>query len=337
MSLQFSAFDLASKPLSLADPSVAAALDYKARGWDPVPVEPRAKKPIGYDWANQPFNPARFRANNVGIVLGRRSGWLVDVDIDCPEALELADLYLPPTGAEFGRASKPRSHRLYYSEGATAQRFDDLFAAADPAWDRAKTMLVELRSDGAGGGRNQTVMPPSVHLEQVRWDSDGEPARISAVRLRANVAWLAAGALILRHVDRPWGTNFARNPSLLMANWVWGGWPDIGTLIYRWLGRADPLRGGAGMPLDDMTPEQLVAATENAFGRDLWVKFGLAVFDARGEAGEALFYEFSRRGIKHHHMKTVKRTWRSIVKSPPRAVTWRSLRWFAENFPRTSI
>ena len=49
---------------------------------------------------------------NVNIATGGDS-LIVDVDLDCPEALELADAFLNPTGMEFGRESTPRSHRLY--------------------------------------------------------------------------------------------------------------------------------------------------------------------------------------------------------------------------------
>ena len=37
---------------------------------------------------------------------------VVDIDLDCPEALLLADYFIPSTKLEFGRASTPRSHRL---------------------------------------------------------------------------------------------------------------------------------------------------------------------------------------------------------------------------------
>ena len=43
----------------------------------------------------------------------RPSGWLIDVDLDHPLAVELADEFLPPTASVFGRVGKPRSHRLY--------------------------------------------------------------------------------------------------------------------------------------------------------------------------------------------------------------------------------
>ena len=38
---------------------------------------------------------------------------VADIDLDCPEVLELADNFLIPAGIEFGRESTPRSHRLY--------------------------------------------------------------------------------------------------------------------------------------------------------------------------------------------------------------------------------
>ena len=43
---------------------------------------------------------------NVNIATGGDS-LVVDVDLDCPEALLLADAFLNPTGMEFGRESTP--------------------------------------------------------------------------------------------------------------------------------------------------------------------------------------------------------------------------------------
>ena len=81
---------------------------------------------------------------------GEPSGDLVDVDLDCPEALELAPFFLPGTGCSFGREGKPRSHLLFTSAiPSTVQH-------SDPEAD--KDMLVELRSTGG-----QTVFPGSVH------------------------------------------------------------------------------------------------------------------------------------------------------------------------------
>ena len=88
--------------------------EYRRRGWALVPIPPREKAPRVKDWQSRIFEPADFVAgDNSGVILGRRSGELVDIDLGCAEALALADTYLPATHAEFGRASKLRPHRLY--------------------------------------------------------------------------------------------------------------------------------------------------------------------------------------------------------------------------------
>jgi hypothetical protein len=83
---------------------------------------PRGEKvPLG-KWREVALSAAEVQRHveaggNLAIRVGRASGSLVDADLDCREAMELAPLYLPPTGAIFGRASKLYSHRLYRSPG----------------------------------------------------------------------------------------------------------------------------------------------------------------------------------------------------------------------------
>lgn len=163
------------------------AKEYLFRGWKPVPVPYREKRPVVLDWPNRDFRPEDFTTpSNIGVKLGEPSGWLVDVDLDSLEAVKLADAFLPVTAAVFGHKSKPRSHWLYYSEGAKTERFQDVDG----------TMLVELRSTGG-----QTVFPPSVHPsgELIDWAKDGEPARVPYPVLRQAVARLAAAALLARY------------------------------------------------------------------------------------------------------------------------------------------
>ena len=175
------------------------ARDYQFRGWALVPVPARSKRPTVKDWPNYQFGIADLDPEgNVALRLGQRSGNLVDIDLDCREALELADLYLPPTGAEFGRASKPRSHRLYISAGATFEVFHD------PLTDKKNTLL-ELRADGRDGGAHITLAPPSIaDGERREWHGETvEPAKVDARALRQRVAWLAVGCLVMRWGARP--------------------------------------------------------------------------------------------------------------------------------------
>ena len=101
----------------MPDP-LQVAQDYIKRGWNPVPVSRQTKKPIGSGWQKRVLTaataPRHFNgaAVNVGVQLGPNSHNLNDIDLDCPEAVQIGGLLLPATNATFGRKSKPRSHLL---------------------------------------------------------------------------------------------------------------------------------------------------------------------------------------------------------------------------------
>jgi hypothetical protein len=101
---------------------------YIDRGWAPIPVAHRAKRPVGAGWTTLKLRredvPAHFGAGpmNIGILLGGPSNDLVDVDVDDMSAVKIAKLLLPDTESIFGRASKPRSHWLYYAQTCRAQK-----------------------------------------------------------------------------------------------------------------------------------------------------------------------------------------------------------------------
>lgn len=149
------------------------ACTYIHRGWAPIPIPHGTKGPTIPGWqelrldeaaAAQHFNGEQ---QNIGILTGPASHGLVDVDLDCAEAVALADGYLPRTRAIFGRPSKRRSHRLYRLTGEPAVRCEKYVDPAD------QEVLLELRGD-----RHQTMAPPSVHPsgEAVAWDVDDAPA-----------------------------------------------------------------------------------------------------------------------------------------------------------------
>ncbi len=115
----------------------------------------------------------------------------MDVDLDCPEAMELADDYLPPTLAVTGRPSAQRSHRWYYSEVPATKQYRD---------PEAGDMIVELRSNGG-----QTLVGPSRHDETGEpYDAlDGEPARVPAAHLHKCVKALHEEVVRRRHGTLP--------------------------------------------------------------------------------------------------------------------------------------
>src|SRR5437868_5977536 len=77
------------------------AHEYLDRGFAPVPVKFKGKACTVRDWPNFRLNhdevEEQFRPPcNIGVVLGQRSDGLVDIDLDCEEAIALAPHILHP-------------------------------------------------------------------------------------------------------------------------------------------------------------------------------------------------------------------------------------------------
>lgn len=182
---------------------LTAAHDYTNRGFFCVPIPHGEKGPRLKGWQNLRLTTEQlgteFMPNsNVGVILGEASGWLIDVDLDCEEAVTLAEQYLPPTGMITGRDGRPRSHWWYVCEGAETVRLKEQSTGAT---------IVELRSSGL-----QTVVGPSVHPDGGRYDVlSGEPARVPYPMLRACVDALHAAALKERGNDE--SANSGATPS----------------------------------------------------------------------------------------------------------------------------
>lgn len=180
-----------------------AAWRYVEMGWQVVPIPLREKRPVLKDWPNLRLTPFdlddAFRGpSNIGIILGAPSGGLVDVDLDCMEAVELAPFVLPSTWT-YGRASKPRSHWLYMVAGGMEPR-----RYQDPLASSPVTML-ERRSTMESGRGLQSVVPPSTHPsgEAVQWSDDADgtncPRTMAADELAERVERLAVATLYARH------------------------------------------------------------------------------------------------------------------------------------------
>jgi hypothetical protein len=200
------------------EPCPAAEL-YLRQRLAPIPVAPRSKDPGYPDWQHLRLTldslATHFPAGeerNVGVLNGEPSGNVLDVDLDCPEALRAAPLLLPPTGWVFGRLSAPRSHFIYQADAP-------LDAAQQEYRDLDGTMPVELR--GTGG---LTVYPPSVHPggERIVWDQFTEPGSVALADLERAVGEVATAALLARHMPRK-GTRqdvyLALSGGLSRAGW----------------------------------------------------------------------------------------------------------------------
>lgn len=166
--------------------ALSAAQAYTARGWSVIPVPYRSKDPGFKGWPQLRLRDCdlitRFNGGpqNIGVLLGEPSKWLIDIDLDHPRCRELADTRLPATPAIFGRPGKPRSHRLYrINKPMRTRQFKSKSAGT----------LVEFRSTGG-----QTIFPPSTHEsgEPITWEIEGaEPAEVDGDELFAAVEALA--------------------------------------------------------------------------------------------------------------------------------------------------
>ena len=205
-----------------------------AAGWDLVPIRPGEKRPTEEGWPDRHYTVEDLSAGKFGVKLGVASHDVADVDLDCEQALVLADLCLPPT-VTYGRRSTPRSHRLYRAPGAFTRLF---------GYDGT---LVELRAQSSTGRSGaQSVPPPNIHDggEPYEWDEDDgrdaivlpdAAAEIDAADLLERVIRLAIGCVVMIEV----GEAEARR--VIGSG---GTWPRLSAnaaaRICGWLDVADP-------------------------------------------------------------------------------------------------
>jgi hypothetical protein len=185
------------------------------KGWMVVPVPPNEKAPKTKGWQNLHIKESEINEyisddSNIGLLTGQPSDGLSDVDLDCSEAIELANAFLPYTGRVHGRKSKPKSHYWYVANPIPApEKFCDIDG----------TCLLELRSTG-----QQTIVPPSIHPsgELIEWERRKHPAKVDGTELRIAVARHAAATVFARH----WPSQGSRSAvalalagTLLRAGW----------------------------------------------------------------------------------------------------------------------
>jgi hypothetical protein len=197
--------------------ALQAARKYTLRGWHVIPIDLGSKKPSMKDWQRLRLEIGELddhfdEPKNVGVLLGKPSRHLIDVDLDCSEAIELAEHFLPRTKRIHGRKSKMASHYWYYAKFRKGiEKFNDINGTA---------CLLEVRGQG-----HQTLVPPSIHPdgERLRWESTGRAKRISTNKLLRAARKLASAVILARH----WPTQGSRNETalalagvLLRADWT---------------------------------------------------------------------------------------------------------------------
>lgn len=301
--------------------AIEFARHYVARGWRVVAIPPGSKAPVDPGWPNRVIAAADLprlfgHGENVGIILGAPSGDLVDVDLDCEEAVLLADRYLPATDAMFGRPSKPLSHRFYVSEGCRYASF------ADPI---DGTTILELRC----GKAHQTIVPPSIAGgEKRRWDSRIDPLQIPGHSLHLAATSLAIACLVARHID----PGVACIPDRELPGLLAGADPRLAGQVRRWLGK--PAAAAQWATRHVRRPSSLgdiVADIPNAgLGWNEWNVIGMAIWASSRGSGEGfqVFHEFSSRSPKYRPNAVAER-WRNYHRHPPNRLSVGTLLYLA--------
>jgi hypothetical protein len=299
---------------------------YRELGWDLKTIAAGEKRSRLKGWPDLKTDHSDLahhldHGGNVAFRTGRSSSNTVDVDLDCAEALALKDIYLLPTGAKFGRVSKPISHWLYLAPGA-------IFASyADPL---DGSMLIELRADGRDGGAHATLIPPSVANDERReWHGDViEPAAVDAAVLARRVAWLAIGCLVMRHISE----HAARRPDYDLPDLLWGADPKLGRAAYHWFAQLSPdekppdLKPRRDLSTTELRLEEIVAAISNDFEWHGWNRIGMAIYAASdgSQQGFVVFDDFSSRSAKYRPYAVLER-WNNYRRSPPQRISFGTL------------
>lgn len=180
-----------------------AATYYISRGWQVVPLAPGKKNPVDDGWLKLVFTPDDFNPDDgIGI---RSVNGIVVVDVDAPEAVQVADNFLPETGVVWGRRGKPRAKRVYASVFPKSVSLKDQENNAE---------LVAIHSN------HQDVAPPSLwrkieeetgkvlDTQTLEWSGDiGVVATVEGVALMRAVRLLCTVAVISRYYAPPGGRH----------------------------------------------------------------------------------------------------------------------------------
>lgn len=242
-----------------------AAAEYIERGFSIVPVPYGTKAPVIKKWESVEFITGDFKdGDNIGM---KPSNGLVDIDLDCHEAAEIAPHFLPPTYMVGGRKSNPLSHYWFCSYEATNKKYKD----------EDNKMLLERRATGY-----QTVVYPSVHPsgEQYTWNGEewpGEALEVDSKELEHTTDLIAATTLLAR--NWPKGEGSGRHYfALAVAGFLARGGLDEEIIL-------EMVEYAATVAEDDEVEDRLKAVRDTVgnLGQDSHVTGGKTLIEYLGE------------------------------------------------------
>lgn len=201
----------------------------------PVKVMPGGKQPFP-EWdprrADQEDHSLTFRAieNDPKLNLGAlMTGRYVDIDIDCssPHLKEALEYFLPKTPWIFGRASKPRSHRIYildedFERGPYSTTLRYIKGLKEGVIDD-ESYSIEVRGGKAENGL-YTALPGSYRAdvdEHIEWSADIDPtvaaSYVKIEQLLKAIRMAISAAILAPH----WVEGVRNDLSLAVSGTLW--------------------------------------------------------------------------------------------------------------------
>lgn len=169
----------------------AIAQQYVDRGYRVVRVAPRDKHAIRKNWTDGD-SPDDFKdEENIGVVCGKPSGGLTDIDLDTITASLVAPYVWPKEAPMYGRPSKPGGHLWVRCD-------EDITRKTYAIPGVGKAMQLEIRGSG-----HQSVVPGSVHPsgEPITWAREGDPPLLSKQDIEMLAGFNAYVAVL---IDKAW-------------------------------------------------------------------------------------------------------------------------------------
>lgn len=216
------------------------ALEAIRRGFQPIPLVTGDKKARISGWpklrwenteeglahAREKFDDwAEQGHGGLGVLLGKPSGDLIDIDLDHPKTARLKDHFLPPTQARSGRDSRPSTHYWYIAKPGTLQ--ESRTFKLPPREDPDMQMIVEYRSTGG-----QTALPGNLHPSGdlyrwagKPWGGEAGPMLVDGRALLVQTALLGFCTLIVNY----WPGRGARHEAYLALA---GGLLRVGDTVH---------------------------------------------------------------------------------------------------------
>src|SRR5919107_1237159 len=183
--------------------ALQAAEEYRAYGLAVTPCRGKDAEVVrGWQKAGTPPEDdvthwGNGHAYNIGIVLGKPSGNLADIDRDCDLPERIETMFLPDTLMS-GRALRPFSHSWYFVAGGTVKSRD--------LKDCNGVKFLEVRADG-----RQTVVWPSIHPDdgdRYKWHGKlSQIATVDADELNRAINEYATALLLAIHMPPTGGRH----------------------------------------------------------------------------------------------------------------------------------